>query len=203
MSFRTSLALLVLGAATWLSACAGGSGSSGFDINAASEAVTIQRVLDDGECRERNRLTICRADEGGTPIPATPQPGSSPTPSAAPRVDTQLDSSAALACVPLADAGSCRLTVRFTTAGFAPGSTFHIAARSTEEGAAWSIHTTAEAGNDERSALVQVPLQGLEIQIAILVFAGTPSSVPSTIRELADSGADFAYVTQTLMLTPS
>jgi hypothetical protein len=65
--------------------CAGGSGSSGFDI---AEGLAIERVTESGECEEFDGLLICPAD--AVPLPAetaTPSPTVPPatdTPTAAP-----------------------------------------------------------------------------------------------------------------------
>jgi len=185
-----------------LSACAGGSGSSGFDINAATEPAVIQRVLDDRDCLVRRGLTICPAAESGDSTPTAPTPSMTPSPGQAPRIDTQIDSTTALTCTPQTSDASCRLTVRFTTAGFAPDTIFVVAARGNEDGAPWSLYDTSEAAPGDRVALVRVPLQGLEAQLAILVFATTPANLPDEVNELADSGAASAYVTQVLMLSP-
>lgn len=60
--------------------CAGGSGSSGFDI---AESLVIERVTAGGECEEFDGLLICPAD--AAPVPAgTP----TPSPTVAPATDT-------------------------------------------------------------------------------------------------------------------
>jgi hypothetical protein len=67
-----------------LSACAGGSGSSGFDNFPSSENAAIQTALDEQRCVAFHRLSICPADTT-TGLPAnptpTPEPSSTPTPS--------------------------------------------------------------------------------------------------------------------------
>ena len=71
-----------------LTACEGGSGSSGFDVR--SENAAIQAALTEQRCVQHESLTICPAAEtGATPSPTsppaaastpTPSPGSTPTP---------------------------------------------------------------------------------------------------------------------------
>ncbi len=58
-----------------LAACAGGSGSSGFDAFPSSENAAIEQALNQQRCVEYQGLTICPAD--GTP---TSEPTASPTP---------------------------------------------------------------------------------------------------------------------------
>jgi hypothetical protein len=70
-----------------LAACAGGSGSSGFDTFPRSEDAAIQQALAERRCVPRGKLTICPADEtlptptaSPTPTPTPPGAGASPTP---------------------------------------------------------------------------------------------------------------------------
>lgn len=73
---RVILMLLVLS----LQACAGGSGSSGFDV--ASENAAIRQALSEQRCVVRDGLTICPAGptaEPGIPPTATPTSTASPT----------------------------------------------------------------------------------------------------------------------------
>jgi hypothetical protein len=66
--------LLVFG----LTACEGGSGSSGFDVR--SENAAIQAALTEQRCVQHESLTICPAAEtGATPSP-TPRPTAASTP---------------------------------------------------------------------------------------------------------------------------
>ena len=60
-----------------LSACAGGSGSSGFDNFPGSENAAIQTALDDQRCVSFHALNICPADTTG--VLPSPTPSASPT----------------------------------------------------------------------------------------------------------------------------
>ncbi len=66
-------AILVVCAGLLAIGCAGGSGSSGFNV---SESLVLERVTRDGECEEFEGLTICPADSA--PIHA-PSPSFTPT----------------------------------------------------------------------------------------------------------------------------
>jgi len=70
--------LVALGCA--LAACAGGSGSSGFDSFPSSENAAIQQALDERRCVERQGLTICPADETRALTPVAPTPTATGTP---------------------------------------------------------------------------------------------------------------------------
>jgi len=197
------LAASVLG----LMACAGGSGSSGFDISAASEGAAIQRALDKQECLERKGLTICPATEGSPAVPGspTPAPSTTPGPMSSPSIDTQLDHTTSLACSLIPASDTCLLSVLFTPRGFEPDAQFYVAVRTNEAGAPWTINTDGARSDALGSfdAPLQAPVQSMEIQVAILVFNTLPATLAIEVVELADSGADFAYVTHVLMLSPS
>ena len=60
-----------------LAACAGGSGSSGFDL-AALEDQAIERAVETSMCQEIDGLTICAAGET-LPAPSTATPAPTPT----------------------------------------------------------------------------------------------------------------------------
>jgi hypothetical protein len=89
MLLRRSLWLMWFVLGLWLSACAGGSGSSGFDNFPSSENAAIQTALDDQRCVSFHRLSICPADTTtGLPTAATPTSIPSATPTIAVFVPT-------------------------------------------------------------------------------------------------------------------
>ncbi len=202
LAYRLSLLLLLAASAAAFMACAGGSGSSGFDISAASEGAAIQRALDERRCLDRKGLTICPANEGVVAAPGTP---TSPTPVQTPEIDTTLDHTTSLGCALQPADNQCDLSVQFTPHGFPEGAEFLIAVRSNEANAPWVIspQQARELGNGALAAPLNIPVQGLEIQVAILVFESLPASLPTQVTELVETGADFAYVTHVLMLAPS
>jgi hypothetical protein len=77
-----------------VAACAGGSGSSGFDIH--SENAAIEAALTEQRCVQHESLTICPAAEAGTvPSPTLPPAATStPTPSFVPLEPTATPSNA-------------------------------------------------------------------------------------------------------------
>jgi hypothetical protein len=65
-----------------LTACAGGSGSSGFDIH--SENAAIEAALTGQRCVQHESLTICPATESGATPSPTPPPTAASTPTTTP-----------------------------------------------------------------------------------------------------------------------
>ncbi len=78
MQVRRALPLAVWLMAVWLHGCAGGSGSSGFDVS--NENTAIQQVLNEQRCVARDGLTICPA--GSIAGPPTPTPTATRRPTA-------------------------------------------------------------------------------------------------------------------------
>jgi len=242
------LTLMVLGAV--LTACAGGSGSSGFD--AFPESAAITQALDEQHCVERKGLMICPADETGrvapststptptataTPVttekpgrtatptstppvtptptpslPTAPPPAGSPTPTGTPHIDAGVDTTSPIPCAALDTSSVCSLLVPFAPQGFGPDAVFRVAVRSLEPNARWMIGAepipvgTASAPNFDATVAVQTsvhtPSAGVAVQIAILVFH-PGAMIPAEVDELAESGADFAFVTTTLTVQPA
>ncbi len=204
--FRAPLLYLLLLAATLttMMACAGGSGSSGFDISSASELAAIDRALEERQCLERKDLIICPANEQSPLVPGSPTPVPSPGPASPPSIDTLLDHTVSLSCGFVPASNSCNLSVPFTPNGFEASTRYYVAVRPNRDDAPWTIHSTraiTDASGTFHTPL-QVPAEGMEIQIAILVFTTEPTSIPDQVAELADSQANYAYVTHVLMLSP-
>ncbi|MFI5394541.1 MAG: hypothetical protein ACHQ9S_03315 [Candidatus Binatia bacterium] len=90
MQMRRYLWLMLLLSGSMLTACAGGSGSSGFDVR--SENAAIQTALAEQRCVQHESLTICPAGEAsaspeGSPTPS-PMPAVTPTPTSGPPTPT-------------------------------------------------------------------------------------------------------------------
>lgn len=82
MTTRRSLWCMCWLLALTLTACEGGSGSSGFDVR--SENAAIQQALSTQQCVQHESLTICPAAHAGTPPSPTPPPSAATTPTATP-----------------------------------------------------------------------------------------------------------------------
>jgi len=180
-----------------LAACAGGSGSSGFDAAPQSESAAISKVLAEQECVTFESLQICPV---GGPPNGTPPPTHAP-----PHVTTGLDRATSVGCMPT-DAATCTFLLPFSPEGFPPTTTFRIAVHNIAPNGRWHIGETLGTGNANTPDLAGVdvpqstPDPDEHVQLAILAFVDPPHSVPTVVTDLADSGADFAFVTNALTL---
>jgi len=193
----------------------GGRGSSGFDIK---ENLIIVRVLETQECVTTQQLTFCPADQaaGTTPtptataptptgqIPPTATPGVQPPP----QVNTGLAGGAAISCTQHRPGDPCRLTFAFSAVGFGDQAGFRVVARLREPNSDWSLAESPVpvAGTDP--AMFEVPVSldvpvaahAPRVQLAVLAFRMAPESVPRQFELLADTVADFAFVTPEVAL---
>ena len=96
---RWLLSACILGMLLW-PRCAGGSGSSGFDL---AESTAITRALTEQICVEHRGLMICPADTAA----AGPE-----------RIDIGLDTATPLTCFQQIPTGPCGFTVPFAPLGF-------------------------------------------------------------------------------------
>jgi len=197
--------VLILGAL--LAACTGGSGSSGFD--AISEDAAITQALDTQQCVQFEALQICPTDESleartPTPeVPQTPAASGTPHPPHKPQIDTGHGDAS---CVPALGGSQCSFMLPFAPGGFPANADFRVAARRLPPPSLWSIFPApASTGTDaapsfDATVPVQVPGSApattVAVQVAILAFISHPAAAPGDVKELSDSGADFAFVTQ-------
>src|SRR5215510_5740403 len=75
--------LAALACAVLLAACAGGSGSSGFDAALKAENDAIDRAIESETCEVENGLTICASNTAPPPSPTATHLPQTPTPLAA------------------------------------------------------------------------------------------------------------------------
>ena len=190
----------------------GGRGSSGFEIR---ENAIIQQVLDTQQCVSGTRLTFCpadRKDSGAfTPTPtataATPGPTATRTPDPEPRVDTQLANGASIVCTRSHAGAPCSLTFSFSGVGFPAAATFRVATRLRAPDSAWSLAAAPTPRGDvdgtfDTPVALDIPaeLDEASLQFAVLIFLLPPGSVPVRFDTLAQSGADFGFVTPVFAL---
>jgi hypothetical protein len=193
------------------SGCDGGRGSTGFDI---TENAAIELVLETQEC-VRRRLELCPADQSpvptadmtATPTPTEPPvtpplPTTTPEPDPTPRIDTGLANGVSIVCTRAVVDGPCTLTFAFAGIGFPAGAFFHVSSRLLEPMTGWELAPPPVPATSDPSVLaaevtVPVPLgaAAAEAQFAVLVFLSQPATIPARFDELAQSGADYAFVT--------
>ena len=231
------LGLLLAGVT--LNACAGGRGSSGFDVS--GENATIGHVIDTQQCAGHDGLTICPADQMQTPsgtvtpsltatptasptpytptsstptpttsmsptatLTATPKPKPTLTPAVPPRIDTGLSDESSITCVQTVPGGPCTFPLRFSTMGFPSSAAFRVAVRGIAPVGSWlsapppqPVNAAAD-GTFETTVALAGPQPPTEVQFAVLVFLATPLSLPNEFQGLGATGAEYAFVTQTL-----
>ena len=143
----------------------------------------------------------------GTPSPATSTPTATPTPEGPPGVSTDLNPLTPISCT-TPDAG-CGFTVSLLPHGFPSGTVYVIATRTLEPLGRWTIGESFSAPEVSASP-IEAPVvlkgsapaagNGVAVQLAVLVFLN-PHATPALggqIDHLADTGADFAFVTAQL-----
>jgi hypothetical protein len=191
---RTRLAVgaVLIAALCTAAGCAGGSGSSGFDVSPLTESQAISEAIDGQECVAFEERTYCasgvEADTG------TFQ-------GAAVIIDTPPDP---LVCDGAATPEECTASLAFHTEGFIIQNSL-LAAVSDSERGPWRLAplTVAEDVTGPRKVTITVPGEpGAEsptpVIAAVLVYAVPPEDVPQTSARLADFGADAFYVSPRL-----
>jgi len=170
------LAAIVIG----LAGC-GGSGSSGFDA-IASEATTVQHVIDANDCTDFEGQTFCASgvEATGTFEGALVkiQPRQEP-----------------LVCEGVPISEKCTAPLAFTTEGFSMPTSLLAAVSEIEEHAdGVGPQTVSIAVPGRTDASDPTPLIA-----AVLVYEGTPpDDLPVSAARLSDFGVDLVYVSQRL-----
>jgi hypothetical protein len=192
------LLAILLGAA----ACAGGSGSSGFD-SAPNESAAITLALQEQRCVDSPTLTVCPTNVAPPADVHRPHPPG--------EIDVSVNQSGAVACAQVTADAACTFTLPFSSDGFPPGSTFRVAVRSVDPPSPWAFTAPPVPSGAPDTPGLEVPVAvvpqagpaaNTRVQVAVLVFAEPPNALPATVQELGDTGADFAYVTHELTLQP-
>ena len=252
MQVRRYVWVLWLFMGSLLAACAGGSGSSGFDDFPNAENAAINQALSQQSCVDFHGLSICPADTAPLTVSPTPTsvpsttptnvtvtpPGPSPTalqmrtasptgvpstrtptptpgihPPHKPHVDTGVDTLVPIPCELVVTDNSCVFVVPFVSEGFEPGTTFRVAVRTSDPPSAWSIgaRLTSNGAPDVSvfdapvavAAPARKPTSPARVQLAVLAFGDPQANPPDEVATLAESGADFAFVTAAVTLQPA
>jgi hypothetical protein len=228
--------LVALWCALAAAACAGGSGSSGFDP-LLRENRAIEEALETMGCEMSDGLTICPSgaetatpeppfdsptqtpnptgtpepDRTGTATPtsATPRPTLTPTMGATtatptptgtagqlqPGVDTNIGRDDTIPCELSSADAPCFFVFTFQPAGLPSAAAYSVAVRTRNPDGDWLVLPVVD-----NSAVIEIDTSasGPDYQIAVLVFTEEPPFVPETVVLLADTGADYAFVTPVL-----
>ena len=191
---RTRLAVgaVLIAALCAVAGCAGGSGSSGFDVSPLTESQAISEAIDGQQCVAFENHTYCasgvEADTG------TFQ-------GAAVIIDTPPEP---LVCDGAASPEACTASLAFHTEGFIIQNSL-LAAVSDSERGPWRLAplTVADDVTGPRRVTITVPGEpdaehATPVIAAVLVYAIPPEDVPPTSAHLADFGADAFYVSPRL-----
>ncbi|MCC6763675.1 MAG: hypothetical protein IT293_03350 [Deltaproteobacteria bacterium] len=171
----------------------GGSGSSGFDA-VASEATTIQHVIDSGDCTTLDRQTFCASGV------------EAPGPFAGALVKIAAPEDAPLVCEGTPISEKCTAPLAFTTEGFDHPTSLLAAVAESEEGP-WRLAAVTvenQGGGAGRAVSIAVPArtdtnEPTPLIAAVLVYQGTPpANLPPLAARLADFDVDLVYVSQRL-----
>lgn len=175
--------------------CAGGSGSSGFDISPSAERVLIDRALDEGKCIGTGVSAICPIDKEDLLVPL---PNHMPGPviegvsltTSTPIVD-------GFPC-DVVDLVSCIIHIGLTATGLPEGSTLQVVWRQDDDGP-WLIRTEGLPLEPEgrTDVIVELPVACTSIQVAVLVFVEGQVLAHGAIDTLTESRAPIAFVMQT------
>lgn len=190
MTTRLGTAGMLVALLCGLAGC-GGSGSSGFDA-VASEALTIQHVIDAGDCRAFESQTFCASGV------EAPGPFEGALVSIAPQVEP-------LVCEGSLIAEKCTVPLEFTTEGFTEPTSL-LAAVAQNENGPWQLAplTVIEHIGGPRSVAISVPGRTDETEptpviAAVLVYRGeAPADLPASSARLADFDVDLIYLSQRL-----
>ena len=193
MRTRLAVAAALLGFA-WSAVGCGGSGSSGFDVSQLSEASTISRAIDNGECDTSGGHTYCAS---GVEAKTSTLQGAA--------VIIQ-EPSSALECNGQTTDDKCTASLEFATVGFATPSSFLAAVSDSEKGP-WTLVplTVDDDVTAPRTVTITVPAsQGAppaRVIAAVLVYVDrVPDGLPESSEHLADFGADLMYVSSRLKI---
>lgn len=174
-----------------LSACAGGSGSSGFDISPGFENARIALSLDESRCVESAGLTICPADRppSSTPAPNDPTPNFGDV-----AVLSGVVEAGGLRCS-FTDESSdaCTVDLSPSAVGLGDDRVLQVAVRAVDPLSDWMIVDAVSASGG--TVFAQVPASYERVQVAILVFSDGEALASGTLGVLAEGGADLVFVT--------
>lgn len=181
--FLFLLLLLVAG-------CAGGSGSSGFDISPTRERENIDTAIRERRCVVEDGLSICPAGESFESIPSVPS-GMDPSPALGLTiVPQQID-------INSCRAGICEVRIELVRQGLPTAARYQLAVRSASDDP-WNVGVSLatdelDGGLDSEAT---VPEGSVSLEIAVLVYLSEEPIAPGTIATLHESGAELVFVSR-------
>ncbi|MGH7786631.1 MAG: hypothetical protein ACRERC_07175 [Candidatus Binatia bacterium] len=140
-----------------------------------------------------------------TPTPTLRQATDTPTPTvvpAAPQVDTNLSPGDAANCIITAPGGPCLFEFSFAPVGFDDRVSYRVAVRAIDASGsgAWSI-LEPPVDNGASYTVFMVLDPAAQQQTAVLVFEQPPGMLPDSVQRLAETGADYAFVSASFGVT--
>lgn len=186
-----SICTFLLALAPW--ACAGGSGSSGFDVSPAAENEAINQALVQRQCQPGQGLIVCPANEDSLDVP-----GQIPTPPLeGTNVGTDANPTDFARCVAGSEA-RCRIPVSVNASGLPVGASYQVAGRGLEPLSTWTISDPAVSVADgdmvSFGAQVEVPSASAAFQVAVLVFVDGIGTATGEVDTLTETGATLGFV---------
>jgi hypothetical protein len=124
----------------------------------------------------------------------SPTPTATPIP-AQPSVDINIGTADTLPCQQAGPQQPCVFTLTFVPRGAPAAAAYRAAVRTRNPNRAWMI---VPVSNNSAAIAVDPAATGTQYQIAVLLFLHEPGFVPDEVELLADTGADFAFVTPPL-----
>ena len=175
-----------------LSGCLGGSGSSGFDIAPLAEDAFILQALEEGRCVDAEGLTICPTDTPELMLPDVPGvPGSAPPPVG---LETSLGDGSVRCAVDAVTPGQCSVVIELDATGLPEGAASVVAVRSVGPNGDWDLGAATPLGDGGFAAQLLAPADGVQLQVAILVYFQGDAAAPGRVATLSEAGADLAFV---------
>lgn len=172
--------------------CAGGSGSSGFDISPSAERALIARALSDGQCVSAGGSAFCPIDKDDLVVPL---PNNRPQPVIeGVSVTTGMPSHSGFSCN-VVNQVKCVIHVELVAVGLPEGSSLQIVWRQ-DDGEAWHVRTDAQPlqSDGRTEVIVELPVECTSIQVAALVFINGNVLAHGEIDTLSESQAPIAFV---------
>ncbi len=191
-SFLATLALV----AALLSGCAGGSGSSGFDLSPSLEDGHIDLVLEGRQCRQLGDAVLCPSDAEPLPVPTAtlPDPGGAEV-----RMETGLAGIDSLSCAE----PPCRLELELSSSGLPSHALLQVAVRNPAIAGMWHVSSALPPPYEPNMVVeVSVPAGASELQMAVLVYLTAAPLAEGDVALLGESGASLIFVSSPVSILP-